>query len=225
MDLLRSRRDRLFEALPAYFAAAAAAVYLLFAFLAHTRYPAHFSPQNNNWLSDLGNRNLNPGGADFYVWGCIATGIILLGFFLSLTLWRRSGSRIQNWLLALIQIAGGIAALSLVMSAIYTEDQFTKHQFWSRLIYAGFAMALFVAPFAFRRRGYSSIALIAVAVIGYCSILASLIFGAAHWLEWPSVGLILAFVCLLGAMSVSRSSAGLPESEPRRPRAARKALS
>jgi lipopolysaccharide export LptBFGC system permease protein LptF len=102
---------------------------------------------------------------------------------------------------------------------------FTKHQFWSRLIYAGFAMALFVAPFAFRRRGYSSIALIAVAVIGYCSILASLIFGAAHWLEWPSVGLILAFVCLLGAMSVSRSSAGLPESEPRRPRAARKALS
>jgi peptidoglycan/LPS O-acetylase OafA/YrhL len=145
----------------------------------------------------------------------------LLAFFLSLTIWRRLGSRIQNWLLAFVQIAGGIAALSLVMSAIYTEDQFTLHQFWSRLIYAGFAVALFVAPFAFRRRGYRSIALVAIAVIGYCSILASLIFSGAHWLEWPSVGLILVFVCLLGWMSVSRSSAGLPEGETRRPQVLR----
>ena len=105
------------------------------------------------------------------------------------------------------------------MSAIYTEDQFTQHQFWSRLIYAGFALALFVAPFAFRRRGYRSLVLIAVAVTGYCSILASLIFSGAHWLEWPSVGLILVFVCLLGWMRASRSSAGLPERDPRRPRA------
>jgi hypothetical protein len=103
------------------------------------------------------------------------------------------------------------------MSAIYTENQFIQHQFWSRLIYAGFAMALFVAPFAFRRRGYRSIALIAVAVIGYCSILASLMFSGAHWLEWPSVGLILLFVWLLGWMSASRSSAGWPEREPRQP--------
>jgi peptidoglycan/LPS O-acetylase OafA/YrhL len=221
MGLARSRRNRLFRAVPACFGAAAAVVYLLFALLAYIRYPAVFSIQNDNWLSDLGNRGLNPGGADFYVWGCIATGTLLLAFFLSLTVWRKSGSRIQNWLLAFVQIAGGMAALSLVMSAIYTEDQFTKHQFWSRLIYAGFAMALFAAPFAFRRRGYRSIALIATAVIGYCSILASLIFSGAHWLEWPSVGLILVFVCLLGWMSLSRSTAGLREGEPRRPRVLR----
>jgi hypothetical protein len=40
----------------------AVVVYLLFAFLAYMRYPASFSPQNNNWLSDLGNRDLNPQG-------------------------------------------------------------------------------------------------------------------------------------------------------------------
>jgi hypothetical membrane protein len=201
---------RLFRVLPVYLGGAATAAYLLFAFLAYTHYPGTFAPQNNNWLSDLGNRDLNPKGADFYVFGCISTGVILVAMFVSLTTWRSTGSRIQNWLLALVQVAGGIAALSLVMSAIYTEDQFTQHQFWSRFIYAGFAMAMFMAPFAFRRRRYRSLALIAVAVIGYCSIVASFIFDGVHWLEWPSVGLILVFVCLLGWMSASRSSAASP---------------
>jgi hypothetical protein len=39
------------------------------------------------------------------------------------------------------------------MSAIYTEDQFAQHQFWSRMINAGFAAALFAAPFAFADQG------------------------------------------------------------------------
>src|SRR6202795_5011061 len=85
--------------LPAYLAAAGVAVYLLFAVLAYSRYPATFSPMNNNWLSDLGNRNLNPDGADFYVWGCTLAGIFLAGFFASLFVWRSTGSKIQNWLL------------------------------------------------------------------------------------------------------------------------------
>jgi hypothetical protein len=103
VDVSRWRRGRLVEALPAYLGAAAGVVYLLFAFLAYTHYPATFSPQNNNWLSDLGNRDLNPQGANYYVWGCIATGAILLAFFLSLTTCRKTGSRIQNWLLALFK--------------------------------------------------------------------------------------------------------------------------
>jgi hypothetical protein len=89
-----------------------------------------------------------------------------MAFFISLMTWRRTGTRTQNRLLVLVQIAGGIAALGLVMSAIYTEDQFSQHQFWSRMISAGFATALFASPFAFRRPGRRSIGLIAVAVIG-----------------------------------------------------------
>ncbi|HEY4914411.1 MAG TPA: hypothetical protein VIJ91_10910, partial [Candidatus Dormibacteraeota bacterium] len=77
--------------LPAYLAAAGVVVYVVFAVLAFSRYPADFSPMNNNWLSDLGNRNLNPRGADFYVWGCITAGVILGAFFLSLTPWRTTG--------------------------------------------------------------------------------------------------------------------------------------
>jgi len=192
-------------ALPAYLAAAGVIAYLVFALLAYSRYPADFSPVNNNWLSDLGNRNLNPGGADFYVWGCIAAGVALGAFFLSLARWRSSGSKIQNTLLLAVQAAGGVAAISLVMSAIYTEDQFEAHQFWSRLVNGGFAVTMFMAPFALHRAGRGSTILTAVAATGYVSILASFIFGGAHWIEWPSVGLILVFVGWVGWMSAAQN--------------------
>ena len=199
--------------LPACFAAGAVAVYLLFTVLAASRYPADFSPVNNNWLSDLGNRNLNPDGADFYVWGCVLAGIFLVGFFISLLPWRGSGSRIQNRLLLTVQVAGLMAAVSLVMSAIYTEDQFEAHQFWSRFISGGFAVAMFVAPFAFRRAGHSSVVLIAVAATGYVSIVARFVFDGAHWIEWPSIALMLVFVSWIGWMSAS-SDFGLAPEKP-----------
>jgi cell division protein FtsX len=189
--------------LPAYFAAGGVAVYLLFAVLAYSRYPGAFSPVNNNWLSDLGNRNLNPDGASFYVWGCILAGIFLGGFFVSLFTWRGTGSKIQNWLLLAVQVTGLIAAVSLVMSAVYTEDQFAAHQFWSRFISGGFAVAMFVATFAFHRAGRNSAVLIAVAATGYASIVASFIFDGAHWIEWPSIALILVFVSWVGWMSAT----------------------
>lgn len=191
--------------LPTFLATGAAAIYLVFAVLAYSRYPADFSPVNNNWLSDLGNRNLNPDGADFYVWGCIAAGVILGGFFLSLTPWRTTGSRIQNWLLLAVQVTGAVAAVSLVMSAVYTEDQFAAHQFWSRFVSGGFAMAMFVAPFALRRAGRSSAILIGVAAAGYVSIVARFVFDSAHWIEWPSIALILVFVLWVGWMTTTRN--------------------
>lgn len=199
--------------LPAYFAAGGVAAYLFFAVLAYSRYPGDFSPVNNNWLSDLGNRNLNPDGADFYALGCILAGTFVGAFFVSLVMWRASGSRIQNALLLGVQVAGFIAALSVVMSAVYSEDQFTAHQFWSRFINGGFAVAMFMAPFALHRASRSSAILIAVAAAGYLSIVARFIFDAAHWLEWPSLALTLVFVCWVGWMSASWHR-GLPVQEP-----------
>jgi hypothetical protein len=199
--------------LPAIFAAAGVFVYLIFAVLAYSRYRGDFSPINNNWLSDLGNRNLNPEGADYYVWGCILAGTFLGCFFVSLFTWRATGSRIQNWLLLAVQVTGLIAAASLVMSAIYTEDQFAAHQFWSRLISGGFAVALFMSPFAFHRSRRGAAVLNAIAVAGYASIVASFIFDSAHWIEWPSIALILMFVSWVGLMGVSWSRRG-PVAKP-----------
>ena len=61
--------------------------YLAFALLAFSRYPLPYSPMSN-WLSDLGNANLNPSGAFFYNIGIVATGGVVLLFFLGLSEWK-----------------------------------------------------------------------------------------------------------------------------------------
>jgi hypothetical protein len=182
----------------------ATVVYIAFGALAWLAYPTSFGPTNNNWLSDLGNRNLNPNGADFYVWGCVLLGILSLCFFGGLSVWRRTGSRVQAFLLFFVQLTGALGAISIIMSAVYTEDQFAAHQFWSRLINACFAVALFVSPFAFRRRSERLWPLIAVSVLGYTSIVVRLVFADAHWLEWPSVGFLLIYVWVVASMSNAR---------------------
>src|SRR5579872_3274780 len=165
----------------------AVAWYLLFTALSWIAYPGAYGPWNNNWLSDLGNRQLNPSGAGLYAVGCVGTGILVAGFYLGLASWRRSGSRVQRGLLLFVQVAGLIGALSIVMSAVFSIDQFAAHQFWSRMISGSTAVALFVSPFALWRAGRPARLLAAVCAGGYLSVVARLIFASAHWLEWPSI--------------------------------------
>jgi hypothetical membrane protein len=193
---------RMIGRLTVYLGPAATLVYLLFTGLAWLRYPGTYGPFNNNWLSDLGNRNVNPTGADFYAVGCIATGVLVGGSFVGLLAWYRSSPRVvQKYLLAFVQIAGLAGAVAIVMAAVFSIDQYAAHQLWSRVICAAFAVALFVSPFALRRPGQKLWPLIAVAALGYGSIVARLVFVDAHWLEWPSIGFLLAYMWVLALMT------------------------
>jgi hypothetical protein len=188
--------------LTVYLGPAATLVYLLFTGLAWLDYPGTYGPFNNNWLSDLGNRNVNPNGADFYAIGCIATGVLVAASFVGLLAWYRSSPRaVQKYLLAFVQIAGVAGAVAIVMTAVYSIDQFGAHQLWSRVICGAFAVALFVSPFALRRPGKKLWPLIVIAALGYCSIVARLVFVDAHWLEWPSIGFLLAYMWVLAVMT------------------------
>ncbi len=199
--------------LTVYLGPLATLIYAAFTILAWATYPGTYGPFNNNWLSDLGDRNANPGGAEFYVIGCIATGMLVGAAFVGLVAWRASGARVQRYLLAGVQVAGLVGAVAIVMSAIYTIDQFAPHQLWSRMINVGFAVALFVSPFALRRRGVRLWPLIVVSALGYCSIVARLVFVDAHWLEWPSIGLLLAYMWVIAFMTRAElSGAALPSS-------------
>src|SRR5437763_1678291 len=77
--------------------------YLAFALLAFARYPLPYSP-TRNWLSDLGNVDLNPEGALFYNIGIVATGVLLLAFFLGLSRWKTGNNPRQNLMLLITQI-------------------------------------------------------------------------------------------------------------------------
>jgi len=190
-----------FGRLTVYLGPAATLVYIAFTILAWVAYPTTYGPFNNNWLSDLGNRTVNPSGATFYVIGCIATGILVGAAFVGLHAWHQGSARVQTYLLACVQVAGVLGSVAIVMTAIYTIDQFGAHEFWSRMINAGFAVSLFVSPFALRRRGMRLWPLIIVSAIGYGSIVARLIFVDAHWLEWPSIGLLLVYMWVIALMT------------------------
>jgi hypothetical membrane protein len=180
-------------------AIAANAVYLSLAIAAYSRYPADFSPWNNNWLSDLGNRDLNPSGAVFYRLGCSLGGTLMIALFVSLAPWRRSGTRRQRRLVWWAQFFGAAAGVALVMTAVYPEDMFDTHQTWSRILFSAFAGLLFVSVFAFRRAGERNAPITSTAAVGYLIIAAWLVFPAAHWIEWIAVADLLFFVGLLGA--------------------------
>ncbi len=129
------------------------------------------------------------------------TGILVLGFFAGLLAWRGSGARTQNRLLVFVQLTGVIGAIGLIMSAVYTEDQFAAHQFWSRVISGSLAVALFVTPFALHRAGHRLWPLVLASTLGYLSIIARLVLPDAHWLEWPSIGLLLVYLCVTALMT------------------------
>ena len=84
--------------------------YLAFAVLAFTQYPMPYSPLRN-WLSDLGNVNLNPRGATLYNIGIIAAGLLLLLFFLGLSKWRIQNNQMQTIMLRLTQAFGVLGSV------------------------------------------------------------------------------------------------------------------
>jgi hypothetical protein len=179
----------------------AVAWYLLFTALAWISYPGAYGPWNNNWLSDLGNRQLNPAGAEFYAAACVGTGILVGGFFVGLASWRGSGPKVQDWLLLVVQVAGLIGALSIVMTAVFSIDQFAAHQFWSRMVSGSMAVSLFVSPFALWRPARHAWLLGTVSAVGYLLVIARLVFASAHWLEWPSIGFLLLYVLVVASIT------------------------
>jgi hypothetical membrane protein len=67
-------------------------IYLSFTLVASAYYPTSFTP-GDNWLSDLGNRILNPQGAVFYRIAAALTGLMLAVFFIALVAsFRRQGA-------------------------------------------------------------------------------------------------------------------------------------
>ncbi len=179
-------------------AVTAAAIYLALAVAAYVNYPEAFSPWNNNWLSDLGNRDLNPDGAAFYRIGCALNGVLMIVMFVTVTPWQIDASRRQRALVGWSQVFGVVAAVALIMTAVYPEDMFDAHQLWSRILVSAFAGLLFVSFLVFRQPETSNAPIAVAAVVGYGATVLWLLFGDAHWIEWIVVADVLLVVCMIG---------------------------
>ena len=179
--------------------------YLAFALLAFSRYPLPYSPMSN-WLSDLGNANVNPSGALFYNIGIVATGVALLLFFLGLSQWKMGENLIQNFMLFLTQGCGILGALALIMSGLYPINFFALHSFFSTCldILLGTAFAFSVAALR-----YHPTCPRWLLIVGASTALVTLLYGVFHAvfvLEWVTIALFLCYVGLLGVETNRLSS-------------------
>ena len=100
-------------------------IFCIFTFTAVALFPAGYTPVNN-WLSDLGNLNLNPNGLIFFNIGCILTGLLLFPFFFGLRKWYTTEKRQKNLIVA-AQIIGFFSAFALIMVGVFPEDTGVKH--------------------------------------------------------------------------------------------------
>jgi hypothetical membrane protein len=170
--------------------------YLTFASLAFAQYPLPYSPMSN-WLSDLGNADLNPHGAFFYNIGIVVTGVLLL-FFLGLSQWKMENNRIQNLMLRLTQGFGILGALALVMSGLYPINFSELHSFFSISLYILLGIAFFFSVAALRYYPTCPKWLLILGALAALVDILSGVFHSVYVLEWVTVSLFLCYPVLLG---------------------------
>jgi hypothetical membrane protein len=185
--------------------------YLAFALLAFSRYPLPYSPLSN-WLSDLGNANVNLSGALFYNIGIVTTAGAVLLFFLGLSQWKMERKRRQNLMLVLTQGLGILGALAMLMSGLVPIDFFALHSVLSACLYILLGTAFAFSVAALR---YHPTCPRWLLILGGITALVAMLFGIFHTvyvLEWVTVALFLCYVGVLGAETQRLSSQTLDRS-------------
>jgi hypothetical protein len=176
---------------------AAIVVSVTLAVVAYSYYPWAFSPAAN-WISDLGNTLLSPRGSIYFRLDMVAVGAVLAAFFVGLRAWAR-GQHIALKLLVVVgQISGLVAAVALVMTGIFSENDYAAHALWATVLFIALATAVWFIGWApvWHPDLPQKITYLAFAV---CTVDVVSIVARRHWLEWLAVGLLLFFV---GAVSL-----------------------
>ncbi|HEY3374584.1 MAG TPA: hypothetical protein VGK02_05940 [Candidatus Aquicultor sp.] len=167
--------------------------YLGLAVISYSFYPLSFGPKGN-WLSDLGNNNLNPDGAIYYRLSGILGGLILMLFFIGLKDWYKGQKGKQKLFMSIAQIFGVSTSFAFIMTGYFSEDKLAPHSFWSITNYIFFGTAVFFVGFALLYEKE-----ISKLFSGFCFMVAivdivSGFFGNTYWLEWLVVSMLLLFI-------------------------------
>jgi hypothetical membrane protein len=172
--------------------------YGTFTTIAFAHFPLAFSPRYN-WLSDLGNPDLNPTGAAFYNVGVALAAVALLAFFLGLFRLRQKDSRVQTTMTALTVGFGSVGSLAMLMSAVYPINHPAQHSFWCLILFfsigTGFAFSVAATRHHARVPGWL-LGLGAVVVL--VNLTVQIFFHDVCLSEWINVPLLLGYCLLLG---------------------------
>ena len=171
--------------------------YSAFTLLAVSRYPLLYSP-TSNWLSDLGNPQNNPQGAIFYNIGIISTALLLMLFFLGLSVWKIEDRRVQIIMLRLTQAFGILGVICMMMSAIFPINLFNIHSFWSSALYIMLSTAFIFSVAMLRYHQWVTRWLLLLGVLTAVLVIFMSFLQTVYVLEWITVFLFLSYVALLG---------------------------
>jgi hypothetical membrane protein len=170
-------------------------LYCTFTFTSLALYPTPYNPASN-WLSDLGNSSFNPSGAVLYNTGCILTGIALFPFFLGLYEWFTN----ETWrkiMLVVTQTIGSLAAFSLIMVGVFSEDFMSLHTTWSSVFFLlNLTVLVLLGATLFTHAHYMK----PIAYYGFVVAAINLLFVLAYntpLFEWFTVFTALGYVGLL----------------------------
>ncbi len=169
-------------------------LYCTFTFSSWALYPTPYSPVTN-WLSDLGNPTYNPTGSILYNLGCILTGITLFPFFIGLHKWYVDEKRLRTGLLV-TQAVGCVAAFSLIMIGVFSEDYGWLHSLWSKVFFIlNLAVLIQLGSFLFTHPRYIR----TIAYYGFIVAATDLAFTFLDMplLEWFTVFSSLGYVGLM----------------------------
>jgi hypothetical protein len=176
---------------------AAIVVSVTLAIVAYAYYPRAFSPAAN-WISDLGNTLLSPRGSVFFRLDMVAVGATLAAFFVGLWAWTHGQHIAMKLLIVAAQLSGLVAAVALVMTGIFSENDYAAHALWATVMFIALAAAVWFIGWApvWHPRLPQKISYLAFAV---CTVDVISVVERRHWLEWLAVALLL---CFVGAVSV-----------------------
>jgi hypothetical protein len=178
---------------------AAVALYLVAAVAARLFYPTTFGPLAN-WLSDLGNNELNPAGALFYRLGGILGGSGLLVFFPTLDGHGWGGRRAARVLSVLVRVFGAMASVAFIMTGVFSEDMMPMHSWFSIANFAAFGTAIALTGIACLCGAALPRWFAALCLAAWGFDIASAILVETRWLEWVVVALLITYVTALSTL-------------------------
>ncbi len=174
-------------------------LYLVLAMAALLFYPGVFTP-GTSWLSDLGNRVLNPGGAWLYRAAGILGGAALGVFFLSLPRLEPRRGRVRT-LLGAAAVFGAGASACFALTGVFSEDMMPMHSWFSIGLFACFGTAVALTAISILVGAPLPRWLVAPCLATWAADIMSGVFGQARFLEWVVVALLIACV---SSISISR---------------------
>ncbi len=146
-------------------------VFSVLTFISLSLYPESYSIVFN-WLSNLGNVDLNPQGAIYFNMACIITGIILIQFISQFYRWD-TGNLFERILLALGIILGIFASVSLIFVGVFPETHINLHVLAAKGVFEALFLTIILMTGAiFNHPKF----MIGVALIGVIAVIIDLFF-------------------------------------------------